>query len=235
MSRYRLLAVDYDGTLAHHGVVHDNTVAMLQRLRDAAITLVMVTGRRVPSLLDTFSYATLFDVIVAENGAVVYDPRRDDVKILSQAPPPALVEGLRAAGVPAIVGHSIIETVEPHQQVILELIRENGLEWHIIFNKGSVMVLPSGVTKCTGLAHVLKELDIAPESAIGIGDAENDHAFLSYCGLSVAVANALPSLRAEAHIVTTGKCGDGVIEIADAWLAGKLDERQPPASHAVNT
>jgi hydroxymethylpyrimidine pyrophosphatase-like HAD family hydrolase len=187
----------------------------------------MVTGRRVPSLLDTFQHATLFHVIVAENGAVIYDPHKGDVRVLAQAPPPALVDGLKAAGVPAVIGHSIIETVEPHQQVILELIRAAGLEWHIIFNKGSVMGLPAGITKCTGLAHVLRELGIGPEVAVGMGDAENDHAFLSYCGLAVAVANALPSLRAEAHIVTAGRCGDGVIEIAEAWLDGRLDNREP--------
>jgi hypothetical protein len=37
------------------------------------------------------------------------------------------------------------------------------------------------------------------ESVVGVGDAENDHAFLRLCGLSAAVANALPALKARTH------------------------------------
>ena len=37
---------------------------------------------------------------------------------------------------------------------MLEAIHEVGLEWQVIFNKGSVMVLPSGVNKATGLSAV---------------------------------------------------------------------------------
>jgi hydroxymethylpyrimidine pyrophosphatase-like HAD family hydrolase len=38
---------------------------------------------------------------------------------------------------------------------------------------------------------------------VGIGDAENDHALLQMCGCSVAVANALDSVAAEADLVTS--------------------------------
>jgi hydroxymethylpyrimidine pyrophosphatase-like HAD family hydrolase len=232
VSPYRLFAADYDGTLAHHGLVDETTVTALERLKAAGVTLVMVTGRRVPSLLATFPRTDLFDVIVAENGAVIYHPVTAEVRALADPPPPALVEGLKAAEVPAALGYSIVETIEPHHHVILDLIRQAGLEWHIIFNKGSVMVLPAGVNKCTGLAHVLKELGVDPGVTVGIGDAENDHAFLSYCGLSVAVANALPSLRAEAHLVTTGRCGAGVAEVIEAWLTGRLER---PGLATLNT
>lgn len=58
-----------------------------------------------------------------------------------------------------------------------------GLDFEIIFNKGSVMVLPSGVNKATGLIAVLKELGLSLHNVIGIGDAENDHGFLRIVGL----------------------------------------------------
>ena len=35
--------------------------------------------------------------------------------------------------------------------LVLEAIRDLGLELQVIFNKGSVMVLPAGVNKATGL------------------------------------------------------------------------------------
>ena len=48
----------------------------------------------------------------------------------------------------------------------------------MIFNKGAVMVLPSGVNKATGLAAALAELGLSPHNVVGVGDAENDHALL---------------------------------------------------------
>ena len=40
------------------------------------------------------------------------------------------------------------------------------------------------------------------------------------CGLAVAVASAVPVLKAAADLVTPGGAGDGVAELADAMLAG---------------
>ncbi len=125
------------------------------------------------------------------------------------------------------MGRSIVATVEPHEHAVLAAILELGLEWHIIFNKGSVMVLPSNVTKATGLAPALEELGIAPDRVVGIGDAENDHVFLRLCGLSVAVSNALPSLRTAVDLVTTGARGAGVSDLIDTLLANDLAHISP--------
>ncbi len=93
------------------------------------------------------------------------------------------------------VGRSVVATVRPYDQVVLKVIQEFSFPLQVIYNKEAVMVLPLGVSKASGLAAALAELAL-PESAVaGIGDAENDHEFLSRCGLSVAVANAIPSLK----------------------------------------
>jgi hydroxymethylpyrimidine pyrophosphatase-like HAD family hydrolase len=56
-----------------------------------------------------------------------------------------------------------------------------------------------------------------------VGDAENDLVFLRCCGLAVAVANALPTVKDVAHVVTAGARGAGVAELIDRWLAGELE------------
>jgi 3-deoxy-D-manno-octulosonate 8-phosphate phosphatase KdsC-like HAD superfamily phosphatase len=124
--------------------------------------------------------------------------------------------------VPYSAGSSIVATVEPHQHAVLAAIRDLGLEWHVIFNKGSVMALPTGVTKATGLAPALDELGVTAGQTVGVGDAENDHAFLRLCGVSVAVANALPAVKAAADLVTAGARGAGVTELIDRLLADDL-------------
>ena len=84
------------------------------------------------------------------------------------------------------------------------------------------MVLPTGVNKATGLQAALAELEIDASQVIGAGDAENDHAFLQICGCSVAVANALPSVKKHARIVTARTHGAGVTEVIDRWFADGL-------------
>ena len=221
---FAALAADYDGTLAHDGVVDPMTLAALNRARAVGVKLLLVTGRELSDLFNTFAHSSLFDAIVAENGAVLYHPGTAAFEVLAPAPPPALVERLTRLRIPLSIGHSIVATVAPHEHEVLAAIRELQLEWHVIFNKGSVMALPATVTKATGLGPALESLGVSAEQTIGIGDAENDQAFLRACGLAVAVANALPPVKELADIVTRGARGAGVVELIDAMIAGRLDE-----------
>jgi hydroxymethylpyrimidine pyrophosphatase-like HAD family hydrolase len=221
--RYRALATDYDGTIAHDGQVDDDTVNALRRVRDAGLTLIMVTGRELTDLFNTFEHVDLFHRVVAENGAVLYDPANKWIEVLGGAPPPALIERLTREQLPLSVGHSVVATVEPHEQAVLAAIRDLALDWHVIFNKGSAMALPSDVTKASGLRPALDAVGVPHEMTIGVGDAENDLVFLRGCGLAVAVANALPTVKAAADLVTSGARGAGVAELIDLWLAGELE------------
>ncbi len=225
---FEALATDYDGTLAYDGIVDEVTVHALVRAREAGLKLLMVTGRELSDLFNTFEHSSLFDVIVAENGAVLYTPATEAVELLAPAPPPAFVERLTNARIPLSVGHSIVATVSPHEHEVLAAIRDFQLEWHVIFNKGSVMALPANVTKATGLGPALESLGILPERTAGIGDAENDQAFLRACGLAVAVANALPTVKEIAHHVTAGARGAGVVELIDALLRGDVMQTRTP-------
>ena len=228
--RYQALATDYDGTIAHDGVVDEPTVAALRAARDAGLRLLMVTGRELTDLFNTFAHTDLFDLVVAENGAVLYTPASRAIDTLAPAPPPALIERLTAGKVPLSVGHSIVATVEPYEHQVLAAIRDLGIEWHVIFNKGAVMALPVEVTKATGLLAALAALGLEAERTIGVGDAENDQAFLRLCGLSVAVANALPTVKDIANVVTRGARGAGVTELIERLVAGEFDA-EPAGSH----
>jgi HAD superfamily hydrolase (TIGR01484 family) len=221
--RYHVLAADYDGTLAHHGRIEDATWNALRRLRDSGRKAIMVTGRELDELLALIPEPELFVRIVAENGALIYEPATKEIRTLAEPPPAQFVEELRARGVDRVSpGRVIVATWEPHQDTVLHVIRDLGLELQVIFNKGAVMVLPSGVNKATGLAAALAELGLSAHNAIGIGDAENDHALLMSCECGVAVSNALPALKDKADLVTTGDHGDGVIELIDQLVADDL-------------
>lgn len=106
--------------------------------------------------------------------------------------------------------------------IVLETIRQMGLELQVILDKGAVMVLPTGINKATGLAAALDEIQLSPQNTVGIGDAENDHDFLNFCGYSVAVANTLPTLKERVDFVTNNSREDGVIELIEKLITSDL-------------
>jgi hydroxymethylpyrimidine pyrophosphatase-like HAD family hydrolase/energy-coupling factor transporter ATP-binding protein EcfA2 len=221
--RYHALACDYDGTLACAAQVAPPTLAALERLRATGRKTILVTGRDLEELQAIFPEMSRFDAVVAENGAVLYRPASREVKLLGPAPPPELMEGLRRKQVaPVAVGRVIVATRRPHETAALQVIHDLGLELHVVFNKGAVMILPTGINKATGLEAALKTLGLSPHEVVGIGDAENDHAFLAMCECAVAVANALPALKDHADLVTQGHDGAGVVELIDAMLDNDL-------------
>ncbi|MDQ6713465.1 MAG: Cof-type HAD-IIB family hydrolase [Candidatus Dormibacteraeota bacterium] len=226
--RYLALATDYDGTLATDGAVDRETVAALQRLAGSGRKLLLVTGRQLSDLLRVFPEAMLFDAVVAENGGVLYRPATSETLVLAPPPPSPFVEALQRRGVaPIWVGQVVVATVQPNETAVVDVIKELGLELQVILNKGSVMVLPASVDKATGLRAALEQLALSPQAVVGLGDAENDQAFLAMCGCGVAVANALDALKAGAKYVTRGEAGAGVREVIAELIAEDRCEGDP--------
>jgi hypothetical protein len=212
---FSALAADYDGTIAHDGVVDDATYAALKGLKDSGRRLLLVTGREMHDLEQAFPHYGIFDLIVAENGALIYDPATRRERLIASPPPARFIETLREKGVrPLTYGRVIVATRQPYENIVLETIRDLGLELQIILNKGAVMVLPAGINKAAGFLAALHDLALSPQNVVGVGDAENDTAFLEACGCSAAVANALPALKETCDIVLEGARGVGVAELA---------------------
>jgi hydroxymethylpyrimidine pyrophosphatase-like HAD family hydrolase len=226
--RYAALACDFDGTLACDSQVHEAVLDALTRVRRSGRKVIMVTGREIPDLLRVFSHLDLFDLVVAENGALLYEPASGAAHPLFDPPRTEFVQALRARHVePLSVGKVIVATWHPHEDTVLEVIRDLGLELQVIFNKGAVMVLPSGLNKSTGLLAALSRLGLSAHNLVGVGDGENDHAFLKTCECAVAVANAVEMLKEQADLVTQGDHGAGVIELIDRLLENDLAEVAP--------
>ncbi len=230
--QYQVLACDYDGTLAHDGIVHDSVVDALRRLRASGRRLLLVTGRELADLSRIFTHLDLFEYLVCENGATLVSPATLAERPLAERPPEKFIEALRSQGVaPMSVGRVVVAVWSPYENVVLDTIHDFGLELQVIFNKGAVMVLPSGVNKATGLAAALAEMKLSPEQVVAVGDAENDHALLDCAGIGAAVANSVPMLKERADLVLEGDHGAGVIELVDRILATDLAEvpRRPRA------
>jgi HAD superfamily hydrolase (TIGR01484 family) len=225
MHQFPILATDYDGTLAEHGHVDDATWASIERLKSTGRKILLVTGRELDELLGVCPRIDLFDLVVVENGALLYRPSDRSETALASRPSHDFIEMLRRKGVgPISVGRAIVATWEPHRWTIEETIREMGLDLRVIPNKSALMILPPGINKASGLVAALGEMGFRPEDAIAIGDAENDLAMLEACGWGVAVANALPTVKERADLVTQNARGAGVVELIGRIIEGTMTE-----------
>jgi hydroxymethylpyrimidine pyrophosphatase-like HAD family hydrolase len=220
---YYAVAFDFDGTLAWNGHVDQATLEALVDLRASKRRIILVTGRIIGELEEQFPHLTLFDRIVAENGAVIYNPENKLSRTLGDPPSGRFIDDLRERQVhPLSVGEVIVATWRPHQAAVLETIEKHGLEHQIIFNKGAVMVLPPGVNKATGLEEALADLQLSLRNTVCVGDAENDQAMFAACETAVAVANALITVKQRADLTTHEHHGAGVAELISALLRDDL-------------
>jgi hydroxymethylpyrimidine pyrophosphatase-like HAD family hydrolase len=232
--RYHALACDYDGTIAWDGEVSESTILALEDLKKSGRKLILVTGRELDDLIKVFPRLDLFDRVVVENGALLYRPATREERPLGERPPDQFWQELIKRGAERVsVGRVIVATWRPHETTAIELIRDLGLELQVIFNKGAVMILPSGVNKATGLNVALAELGLSPHNVVGVGDAENDHAFLASCECSVAVNNALDTLKERVDWVTKEGHGDGTTELIQAMIATDLAFLESKLHHKV--
>lgn len=224
--RYLVLACDYDDTFAEAGRPADEAREALAVLRQSGRRAVLVTGRTLPELLEGFSDVQLFDAIVLENGAVLHWPSTRETMALSQRVPPELEHELSRRGVrPLIAGDVILSTRSPHEGAVLEAIRALGLELHIVFNGDSVLVVPPGIDKGSGLGAALRRMGLSPHEVVGIGSGENDHSLLHVCECSAAVANAVSSLKRRADFVTDAPGSSGLVELIDELVTTDLEAR----------
>ncbi|HNT79012.1 MAG TPA: DUF5752 family protein [Anaerolineae bacterium] len=222
-----VLASDLDGTLAEEGKVSNETWKVLKQAKIAGITVILVTGRTLDSFVAEGPFAELCEAIVAENGAIVYFPRRETITLPFGHLDPRVLQRLEIMNVPLERGMVIAATVVPHDEAILKALRDSKSSANVEYNRDSVMLLPPGATKGTGLRYALTELGYSLHNVVACGDAENDRSLFEAVEMGVAVANAQPTLKAVADTVLDKPRGEGVQALLLDLLDGRTPYRQP--------
>jgi HAD superfamily hydrolase (TIGR01484 family) len=221
--RYLALVTDYDGVVAREDHPSPAAIAALRRLRASGRRAILNTGRRLEDLLAVCPQLDLFDCVVAENGAVIYEPGTRKETLLGKPPSQKFIDRLRELHVePLEVGRVIVATWLPHHVAVVQAIQELGLELHVVFNRAAVMVLPSDVNKAAGMEYALRLMGLSRHEVLGVGDSENDHSFLDRCECSATVANAVPSILQAVDVVAKSENGEGLAQLIDQLVANDL-------------
>lgn len=220
MTFFKVVALDFDGTLTSGGRLAARTLALLKQARGNGLVAILVSGRIQAELLGDFpEIADYVDAMVLENGAVTVIGG----KARALAPPVdgALEEALAGRGITCRRGDVILAVDGAHATPVVEAIGELGLDYQITRNRAATMVLPAGVTKGTGFATILAALDLSPHNAVAVGDAENDLSLFAAAEIGAAVADAVPSVRRNADLVLDKPNAAGVAELLTGpYVAG---------------
>ena len=220
----RILAFDFDGTLAENGIVPPALRTALKKLRAAGYVLFLVTGRRFGDA-ELGPLGDIFAGIVWENGAVLHHTATDEVYLPFGHIDPRLVEALKMAGVPLEHGRAIVFTDTPHDEPVYHVLSEWGGDAAVVHDKGVVRVLPPGAAKGTGLERLLGLCGLSPRNLVSFSDGESDLSLLQLGEIGVAVADAVPRLREVADLVTTHPGPAGVLEVLETyWLSGERQD-----------
>jgi hydroxymethylpyrimidine pyrophosphatase-like HAD family hydrolase len=223
------ISVDYDDTIAEHGVVDEATTLALCRWVATGGYLILNTGRR----LDLFNgkdgtplypFTELFDAAVLGNGSVVTMPSTRAVVKSTRALTQAELTVLRSAGTQVRTQtREFIEFPLSDCHAIQKAVRDGRLDVTLTRTPSSVAITARGVDKASGLRSVLRRVHVMPSRVAHIGDGTNDMPAFGYAGIAVAVANAQPEAAGYVWnrdgVITTSARGAGVAEFIDTSLA----------------
>lgn len=201
--RLRVIALDYDGTIAEDGVLHPDIRDAVALARNSGLFVVIVTGRILRELRRVAGDLSFVDGVVAENGAVIL-LSNGHRRLLGYPPLPILINELSNREIEFVVGRCLIDMDAEHAHTVLSIIREHCLPLMLSFNRSRMMVLPQSINKSSGLNQVLDILGTSIHNAIGIGDAENDYELLRSCEYGIAVEWAPDFLKKDADFILRG-------------------------------
>lgn len=97
-------------------------------------------------------------------------------------------------------------TEELEDRILSLMPHSQPTRWHEL----AIDIIPAEGGKQNGIRKMLEYYDIRPEEIVAIGDGENDLDMMEYAGISVAMGNAVPSVKAAADYITDDVDHDGI-------------------------
>lgn len=202
------LAVDYDRTLTDESFVPSAEVLeCLERAREE-MEVIIASGRELRFFRES-GLLGLGDALVLENGAVVYVGGGTFVQ---NGPTGEIRDRLDRKGIPFSSGEVIVSVKRIHETEARDALE--GLDLSLECNRDSLMILPKGVDKGSGVLRAIDAMG-AYQILACIGDGENDLSLFRVADIKGAVANAVPELKTEADYVCKNPYGRGVMEFIE--------------------
>lgn len=244
----RGVLTDIDDTLTRDGAIEPAALAALQRLADAAVPVIAITGRPA-GWSEPFALAWPVAAIVAENGAVMLRRQGAALRIdfvadaaqraanlrrlracaqavLAQVPGARLARDSAGRLTDIAIDHSEFEQLDAAQiAAVVAVMRGHGLTATVSSIHVNGWIGEHG--KPSGARWAVQQalgLPFVADDWVYVGDSTNDQSMFESLPLTVGVANIapfLPQLQAFPAYLAAGERGAGFAELADALLAAR--------------
>lgn len=239
--------LDLDDTTVVHGKQNLPSVRVTQAIEKAMkrIHVCIATARTLEDTKYILSHLKLSGPCIITNGTQIYDPEAK--KIIHEIRLPAEIAPAvykicqkfsvrifcydgkkdteyRGGYVPEKILSLYMAQVDPQKvdMMVEELKHIQGVNvqklnaWDKRFM--SIDVTHKDASKLHGILEVARILGIRTEDIIGVGDGYNDFPLLMACGLKIAMANAVPELKAIADFVAPSVHDDGVAVVMEKFV-----------------
>lgn len=243
IAKYRLLALDMDGTLLNdEQIITPTTVEWLQKAVDAGVHVCLSTGRAFTSAFPYAEQLGLGTPMITVNGSEVWRAPHEIYR--RSLMDPMLVKQMYELAKEDDIWFWAYSTEKVHKQdnwdgdvtgrewlkfgyhteddelrhkLLLRLQDMGGLE---ITNSSphNLEINPLGVNKATGIKEVCKLLGLEMSQVIAVGDSLNDLAAIQQAGLGVAMGNAQETVKEEADAVVASNNNDGIAEVVQKYI-----------------
>jgi HAD superfamily hydrolase (TIGR01484 family) len=243
MGKYKLLALDMDGTLLNEEklISIPNRNAILNAL-DAGVTVIFSTGRGIQSAMPYAEELGLQTPMVTVNGGEVW--KAPGELLMRHFLSAKFVRSLHELAVKydtwwwayAVEGmfntEKWAEDLESLQwlkfgyytedSAVLSEIKGIVEAWDVFeitnSHPSNIELNPKGVNKASGIEEVCKHLGIRMSEVIAMGDSENDIAMIREAGLGVAMGNAQESVKLIADITTVTNEEHAIARIINEYV-----------------
>lgn len=217
---------DIDGTLTDMRR-HISTDAIIA-IRKLPIPVVLATGNVICFVRAASKLIGASDAMIGENGGVIQAGYDSKPVMLAD------IEECRRAA-------AMLQKHFPHMEQLdaryrmselalrrtidvqeaSELLEKEYPNLEIVDTRFALHLKHKSVNKGTGLVKVASAMGLEPENFAALGDSANDLHMFKVAGMSLAVGNATPDVKAAADYVAQKPYGEGAAE-ALYWLARRL-------------
>ncbi len=234
--------LDIDGTLYNHGIICRKNRTAIREARQAGHLVFINTARSYGIIPEKVKKLKTDGVISSIGCSIIVHGERQICAAFEEGPLWQTLSALQQAGYPVVleceegalysplyekeaaltVGspgdlHRHMERTNIAKAYIPGTVDEKTAGWlterYMFFQHGNYAEFAVlGHTKATGIAAVLKMFDIPPARSVAMGDSMNDADMLRACGISVAMGDGHPQIKAMSTVVTGPAALGGVAE-----------------------
>ena len=225
----KIFAVDIDGTITENGAgrIHLDALDALRHMIRLGHKVIFVSGRSSVEGYVLSVFGGMTRIAVGENGgAITFGP--SDHKLLGNKDECMKAFELLKSKIPEAREKPVFPRMT---EVVLErtfdlelakkIMKDNNMPVDLSDSQYAIHINSKGINKGRGFSEVLTMLSASPSDVIAIGDSETDVPLFKISGQSIALGNAVESVKSQASMTVSGKAGDGVIEALE-YIAVKL-------------